>query len=43
METLTRNGNKYVNFASTDKSKELSRKYTELWDKIKDTIKKSKR
>ena len=43
METLTKKGNKYVIFASTDKNKELSRKYTGLWDKIKDTTKKSKR
>ena len=43
METLTKNRNKYVIFASTDKNKELSRKYTERWDKIKDKIKKSKR
>ena len=29
------NGNKYVSFASTDKSKEVSEKYTKLWNEIK--------
>ena len=27
-------GNKYLIFASTDKNKEVSTKYTELWDRI---------
>ena len=29
------NGNKYLTFASTDKSKKVLEKYTKLWDKIK--------
>ena len=29
------NGNKYLTFASTDKSKKLLGKYTKLWDEIK--------
>ena len=32
------NGNKYLVFASTDKNKEISDKYTELWDGIKNLI-----
>ena len=32
------NGNKYLVFASADKSKEVLKKQTELWDKIKDMI-----
>ena len=32
------NGNKYLIFASTDKNKEVSRKYIELWDGIKNLI-----
>ena len=32
------NGNKYLVFFSTDKNKEILAKYTELWNKIKDTI-----
>ena len=32
------NGNKYLIFASTDKSKEVLENYTELWDEIKDQI-----
>ena len=35
-----KNGNKYLVFASTDKSKEVLEKYAELWDKIKSLIKK---
>ena len=36
MDTLKKkSGNKYLVFASTDKSKEVLEKYTELWDKIK--------
>ena len=30
-----KNGNKYLTFASTDKNKEVLKKYTELWDEIK--------
>ena len=30
-----KNGNKYLTFASTDKNKEVLRKYTILWDGIK--------
>ena len=33
------NGNKYLDFASTDKNKEILKEYTELWDKIKCLIK----
>ena len=33
------NGNKYLTFASGDKSKEVLTKYTEPWDKIKYLIK----
>ena len=29
------NGNKYLNFASTDKNKEVSEKYGRLWDETK--------
>ena len=32
------NENKYLNFASTDKNKEVLENYTELWDEIKDQI-----
>ena len=32
------NGNKYVTFGSTDKNKEVLKKYTELWDGIKNEI-----
>ena len=31
----TKNVNKYLTFASTDKNKEVLKKYTELWDEIK--------
>ena len=34
-----KNGNKYLIFASIDKNKEVLKKYTELWDKIKYLIK----
>ena len=34
------NGYKYLIFASTDKSKEVLTKYTELWNKIKNMIQK---
>ena len=30
-----KNGNKYLIFPDTDKNKEVLKKYTELWDKIK--------
>ena len=33
------NGNKYLVFASTDKNKEVLKKYTKLWDEIKNEIK----
>ena len=32
------NGNKYLTLISTDKSKEVLTKYTELWDGIKNSI-----
>ena len=35
-----KNGNKYLTPLSTDKNKEVLKKYTELWDKIKNLIKK---
>ena len=34
------NGNKYLTLVSTDKNKEILTKYTELWDGIKNFIKK---
>ena len=36
--TEEKNGNKYLVFASTDKNKEVLKKYTELWDEIKNLI-----
>ena len=33
------NGNKYLVFDSTDENKEVLKKYTELWDGIKNEIK----
>ena len=40
MDTLKKkNGNKYLNFASTDKNKEVLEKYTKLWDEFKYLIK----
>ena len=39
MDTLRKNGNKHLNFASTDKNEEVLKKYTELWDGIKKMIK----
>ena len=33
------NGNKYLIFASTDKNKEILKKYTELWNEIDNQIK----
>ena len=35
-----KNRNEYLTFVSTDKNKEVLTKYTELWDKIKNLIKK---
>ena len=35
------NGNKYLIFAATYKNKEILTKYTELWNKIKNLIKKT--
>ena len=32
-------GNKFLTLVSTDKNKEVLRKYTELWEKIKNLIK----
>ena len=32
------NGNKYLVFDSTDENKEVLKKYTELWDEIKNEI-----
>ena len=34
------NRNKYLTLVSTDKNKEVLKKYSELWDKIKNLIKK---
>ena len=33
------NGDKYLNFADTDKNKEVLEKYTKFWDEIKYHIK----
>ena len=33
-----KNENKYLVFDSTDKNKEVLKKYTELWDEIKNEI-----
>ena len=35
-----KNGNKYLTLVSTDKNKEVLTKFTELWDQIKNLIKK---
>ena len=37
--TEEKNGNQYLIFASTDKNREVLKKYTELWDEIKYLIK----
>ena len=37
--TEEKNGNKYLTFASRDKSKEVLEKYIKLWDEIKYCIK----
>ena len=39
MNTLKKNGNKYLTFASTGNNKKVLKKYTELWDEIKYLIK----
>ena len=33
-----KNGNKYLGFDSTDENKEVLKKYTELWDGIKNAV-----
>ena len=38
--TEEKDGNKYLNFASTDNNKEVLRKYTKLWYGIKNSIEK---
>ena len=40
MNWKKKNGNKHLIFASADKIKEVLEKYTELWDKIKNLMKK---
>ena len=35
-----RNGDKYLVLASTNKNKKVSKKYTELWDEVKNWIEK---
>ena len=35
-----KNGDKYLNIVSSDKNSEVLRKYLEVWDRIKDCIKK---
>ena len=35
-----KNGNKYLNFASTDKNKKVLEKHAELWSKIKSLVEK---
>ena len=35
-----KNGNKYLVFDSTDKNKKVLKKYTALWDRIKNLLKK---
>ena len=35
-----KNGDKYLNIVSSDKNSEVLRKYSEVWDGIKDCIKK---
>ena len=35
-----KNGDKYLNIASTDRNTEVLKKYSEVWDKIKDCIEK---
>ena len=34
-----KNGNKYLNFDSTDESKELLKKYADVWNEIKNETK----
>ena len=38
-----KNGNKYLILDSSDKNKEVLIKYTELWDVIKNLVKKKKK
>ena len=38
MDALKKNGNNYLTFASTDKSKKVFKKYAKLWDGIKSLI-----
>ena len=38
--TEGKEGDKYLNFASTDNKKEVLKKYTELWDETKNLIEK---
>ena len=40
--TEEKDGNKYLNFASTDNNKEVLRKYTKLWYGIKNSIEKNR-
>ena len=40
MNWKKKNGNKCLIFSSADKNKEVLEKYTELWDKIKNLMKK---
>ena len=35
-----KNGDKYLNIADTDRNSEVLKKYSEVWNKIKDRIKK---
>ena len=35
---MQKNGSKYLDFDSTDENKEVLKKYTELWDGIKNEI-----
>ena len=37
-----KNGDKYLNIASTDRNSEVLKKYSEVWNGIKDSIKKTK-
>ena len=37
-----KNGDKYLNIASTDKNSEVLKKYAEVWSEIKDRIEKNK-
>ena len=37
-----KNGDKYLNIASTDRNSEVLKNYSEVWNGIKDSIKKNK-